>query len=630
MVAPSAAGRWEWYFILALVAAIFLAYQPAWRAGFIWDDDAHVMPPDMRSWHGLWRIWFEVGAVQQYYPLLHTFSWLEFPLFGENPLGYHLVNIGVHALNAVLLWRLLRRLEVPGAAWGAAIFALHPVMVESVAWITEIKNTLSALFCFTATLAYLRFEDDRRHSSYALALGLFTAAVLSKTTTAVLPGVLLVLAWWRRGKLDWRRDWLPVLPFVAVGAADGLGVAWVEWKVIGAQGSDFAFSWLERGLIAGRAAWFYAWKIVWPADLLFFYPRWAISTSVATQWLYPLAALGVLAGFWALRRWTRGPLAVALLFLGMLLPILGFLNVYLFVFSFVADHLQYLGGIALIAGLAAGGAILGRRLDPIARRAAAVALLGVLAVLTWRQCRMYRDEEMLYRVTLAQNPDAWLAHGNLGGLLVKAGRNEEALGHLTTARRFHPEKIEINYNLGLALLRLHRPAEAAPLFQDVLKAKSDDVESLGNLGDALVQQNRLTEAIPYYERAVALRPDLAGVQNNLGNALLATGRLDQAVAHLDQAVRLQPEDAEAHYNLGLALAHLGRLPEAIAHDEMALQLRPNDAGAHLNLGEALLQAGRAAEAIPHFREALRLDPTMTEARQDLEMALRGASRGPLR
>jgi tetratricopeptide (TPR) repeat protein len=584
----------------------------------------------MRSWHGLWRIWFEVGAVQQYYPLLHTFSWLEFPLFGENPLGYHLVNIGVHALNAVLLWRLLRRLRVPGAAWGAAIFALHPVMVESVAWITEIKNTLSGMFCLAATLAYLRFEDDRRRSSYALALGLFTCAVLSKTTTAVLPGVLLVLAWWRRGRLDWRRDWLPVLPFVAVGAVDGVGVAWVEWKVIGAQGSDFAFSLVERGLIAGRAAWFYAGKIVWPADLLFFYPRWTISTASLAQWLYPLAALAVLAGGWLLRKRSRGPLAVVLLFVGTLLPILGFLNVYLFVFSFVADHLQYLGGIALITGLAAGGTLVGGRLGPIGRQTTAVALVGLLAVLTWRQCRMYRDEELLYRVTLAQNPDAWLAHGNLGGLLVKAGRNEEALEHLAIARGFHPEKVEINYNLGLALLRLHRPAEAALRFQDVVQAKPNDVESLGNLGDALVQQNRLAEAIPYYERAVTLRPDLSGVQNNLGNALLATGRLDLAVGHLEQAVRLQPEDAEAHYNLGLVLAHLGRLPEAIAHDEAALRLKPADAGAHLNLGEALLQAGRAAEAIPHFREALRLDPTMTEARQALEMAQRGAARGPLR
>jgi tetratricopeptide (TPR) repeat protein len=616
--------------MLVLVAAVFLAYQPAWRAGFIWDDDAHVMPPDLRSWHGLWRIWFEVGAVQQYYPLLHTFSWLEFPLFGENPLGYHVVNIGVHALNAVLLWRLLRRLQVPGAPWAAAVFALHPVMVESVAWITEIKNTLSGLFCLAATLVYLRFEDNRRGRTYALALFLFTCAVLSKTTTAVLPGVLLVLAWWRRGRLDWRRDWLPMLPLVVVGAADGLGVAWVEWRVIGAQGSDFAFTLVERCLIAGRAAWFYAGKIVWPADLLFFYPRWTIRASDVALYLYPAAAFAVLAGLWLLRRRTRGPLAVALLFLGLLAPILGFLNVYLFVFSFVADHLQYLGSIALIAGLCAGGAILGRRWSPSALRGLAVAILALLAVLTWRQCRMYRDEETLYRVTLAQNPDAWLAHGNLGGLLVKAGHNEEAIEHLAIARRFHPEKIEINYNLGLAYLRLHRPAEAAPLFQAVLQTRPDDVESLGNLGDALVQQDRLAEAIPHYERAVQLRPELAGVQNNLGNALLATGRLEAAVAHLEQATRLQPDNAEAHFNLGLVLAHLGRLSEAIAHDEAALRLKPDDAGAQLNLAEALLQAGRAAESIPHFREALRLDPTMTEARQGLDLADRALPQGPLR
>ncbi len=626
--APAPAdARWtrgEWLFVAALVAAVFLVYQRAWGAGFIWDDDAHVTPPELRSLHGLWRIWFEVGAVQQYYPVLHTFSWLEYPLFGDRPLGYHLVNIGLHALNAVLLWRLLRRLQVPGARLAAALFAVHPVMVESVAWITEIKNTLSGCFCLVAALAWLRFDETRRPGWYALALGRFTLAVLSKTTAAVLPGVLLVVAWWRRGTLSWRRDWRPLLPFLAVGAADGIFVAWVEWKVIGAQGSSFTFNFVERTLIAGRALWFYVGKIVWPGELIFFYPRWTIDAHAPGAYLYPLAALVVLGLLWAWRGRARGPLAGALIFVGALLPTLGFLNVYLFIFSFVADHLQYLAAMAALTLAAAGLTQLERWVNAPAVRLLGVLLLSILGVLTVRQTRMYRDEETLYRVTLAKNPEAWLAHGNLGGLLVKAGRYDEAIEHLTIARRYHPEKTEVIYNLGLALLRERRIAEATPLFGELVRLKPDDVEGLTRLADVLVMQDHVPQAIPYYERAAALNPTLVGVQNNLGNALLATGRVAEGVAHFEQVLRLDPNDAEAHFNLGLALPHLGRLPEAIAHDEAALRLKPDDAAAHFNLGEALLQVGRPVESVLQFREALRLDPTMTEARQGLEMAQRVA------
>ncbi len=619
---PASLSRREWYFLLALVAVVFLAYQPAWHAGFVWDDDAHVTPPDLRSWHGLARIWFEVGAVQQYYPLLHTFTWLEYPLFGDTATGYHLVNIGMHALNAVLLWLILRRLRVPGAAFAAGVFALHPVMVESVAWMTELKNTLSGFFGLGAALVYLRFDEERRWQSYAAALGLFVLALLSKTTAATLPGALLVVFWWQRGRLSWRRDWTPLLPFFVLGAANGLFVAWIESTVIGAQGSDFAFNVIERTLIAGRAVWFYLGKIVWPADLVFMYPRWSINQADAAQFLWPAAVLAGLAALWLLRSRSRGPLAAALFFIGTLLPILGFLNVYLFVFSFVADHLQYMACAGVIVLAAAGGAGLKRWLGEPATRGLGLAVLALLGVLTWRQSRMYRDEETLYRQTLARNPDAWLIQGNLGGLLVKTGRSAEAIEHLLIAQRFHPEKPEVMYNLSLALLRTHHPAEAIPLLQDLVQAKPDDVESLTHLGDAFVLQNRMTEAIPVYERAVRLKPDLPKVENNLGNALLSTGRIEESVAHFEQALRLKPDDIEPHYNLGLVLAHLGRLPEAIRHDETVLRLRPDDAAAHLNLGDALLQAGQPREAASHFQEALRLDPSLTDARDGLEAARR--------
>jgi tetratricopeptide (TPR) repeat protein len=451
---------------------------------------------------------------------------------------------------------------------------------------------------------------------------LFTLALLSKSTAATLPGALLVVFWWQRGQLSWRRDWLPLVPFFVLGAANGLFVAWVESTVIGAQGADFAFSFIERGLIAGRVIWFYLGKLVWPADLLFMYPRWSISPAEPVQYLWPAAVLAGLAALWLARRRSRGPLAAALFFIGTLFPVLGFLNVYIFVFSFVADHLQYSASAGAIVLAAAGGAGLQRWLGAPVARGLGLALLAVLGVLTWRQSRMYRDEETLYRTTLARNPDAWLVQGNLGCLLVKTGRSAEAIEHLAIAWKFHPDRPEVMYNLSLALLRTHRPAEAIPLLEQLVRVKPDDIEGLSHLGDALVVLQRVPEAIPYYERAAQLEPGRATLQNNLGNALLSTGRLEEGAAHLEQAVRLDPDSVEAHFNLGLVLAHLGRLPEAIRHAEIVVRLEPNDASAQANLGATLLQAGRTQEAALHFQEALRMDPRLTEARDGLEAARR--------
>ena len=626
---PGEWSRRDGWFVVALVAAVCLAYQPAWRAGFIWDDDAHVMPPELRGWHGLWRIWFEIGAVQQYYPLLHTVSWLQYPFFGDNPLGYHLFNIGVHAADAVLFGLVLRRLRVPGAWLAAGIFALHPVMVESVAWITELKNTLSGLFYLLATLAYLRFDAGRRGRWYAASLGLFVLALLSKTTAATLPGALLVVFWWRRGRLSWPHDVRPLLPFFALGAVDGIFVAWVEAKVIGAQGADFAFTFIERGLIAGRVLCFYAGKLLWPAELIFMYPRWSVSQADAAQYGYPVAVLAGLAALgWLARKQVRWPLAAALIFAGTLLPVLGFLNVYIFVFSFVADHLQYMAAMGLIAVAAAGMDALGRRLGGTVVRVLGLALLAGLGVLTWRQSRIYRDAETLYRLTLEQNPDAWLAHGNLGGLLLKSGRYEEAVAHLTAARKFHPERTELQFNLGLALLRLHRPAEAIPLFQAAVGANPRDVESLRNLGDALLQQGSVPQAISAYEAALQLQPDQPSVLNNLGDALLSVGRTAEGMDRLEQALHFHPDNADAHFNLGLALSQLGRLPEATGHFEAVVRLNPDDASAQYNLGSALLQGGRPGEAAACFQAALRLDPRMDQARAGLDEARRQAGTAP--
>ena len=343
-----------WLFVVALWIVLLIVYQPVWNGGFLWDDAAHVTRPDLRSWEGLWSIWSAPGATQQYYPFTHTFFWLQHRLWGDTPLGYHLVNITLHAAAASMAGLILYRLSIPGAYFAAAIFALHPVQVETVAWITEIKNTLSAVFYLGAAIAWLRYKEKANAGAYAISLGLFVLALCSKTVTATLPAALLVIAWWQRGRLSWRHDVLPLVPFFIFGIAAGLSTVWVERSLVGAEGAAFDLTPIERGLIAGRALWFYAGKLLWPVNLVFIYPRWNVSQAHGWQYVYPAAALAVLAVAWAVRRRWRGPLAGLLYFAGTLFPALGFFNVYPFLFSFVADHFQYLASLGLITLAAAG------------------------------------------------------------------------------------------------------------------------------------------------------------------------------------------------------------------------------------------------------------------------------------
>ncbi len=333
--------------VLLLVSVVF-AYFPVLRGGFLWDDDAHVTKLALRSLHGLGRIWFELGATQQYYPVLHSAFWIEHRLWGDAVLGYHLTNLAFHATAAWLLVLVLRRLDFPAPWLAALIFALHPVGVESVAWISEQKNTLSAAFYLGAALLYLHFDETRRQRWYFLSLGLFVLALLTKRVTASLPAALLVVFWWRRGRLEWRRDVQPLVPWLAIGAASGLFTAWVEQRFIGAEGADFSFTAVQRVLLAGRVIVFYLSKLIWPVNLMFIYPRWSVEVASAWQYVFPVGSVIFLAALVYYAKKRRGPLAGFLFFAGTLFPVLGFVNVYPFVFSFVADHFQYLASLGII------------------------------------------------------------------------------------------------------------------------------------------------------------------------------------------------------------------------------------------------------------------------------------------
>lgn len=623
----------------ALVIVTVLAYWPALGGGLLWDDQAHITRPDLQSLHGLTRIWFDLGATQQYYPLLHSAFWLEHQLWGDAQVGYHLTNILLHAAAAWLVFLVLRQLKVPGALLAAAIFALHPVHVESVAWISEQKNTLSAVFYLAAMLSYLWFDEYRRSALgkpraakfYWLALGLFLLGLMTKTVTATLPAALLVVFWWQRGRLSWRRDVLPLLPFFVSGAAAGAITAWVERKLIGAEGAAFELSFLQRGLIAGRALWFYAAKLLWPADLTFIYPRWEPNPAAWWQWLFPVAALLLLLALWAIRRRWRAPLAGVLFFVGTLFPVLGFLNVYPFIYSFVADHFQYLASLGLITLFAVGVALGLTMLSPTARRGGmvvAVGLVGALAGLTWNQCRMYADSVALYGATIERNPTCWMAYNNLGDQYLLQGQLPQAIEQYRTAIKLNPMCVEAHSNLGVALAEGGQLDQAVSEYSEALRIAPGNAEAQYNFGNLLAKMGRTSEAIAHYQRAAELNPGSADVQLNLGIAYRTTGASEEAIAHLARSVTLDPDSFATRLNLADALVRRGRPQEAIEHFVAAARLKPDSSEAQNNWGTALLALDRPDEALGHFRSALVLDASSAEAYYNLGTALAATKQFP--
>ncbi len=608
---------------LALLLATLAAYSPALRGGLLWDDDFHVTRPELQPVHGLERIWFEVGATQQYYPALHSAFWLEHRLWGDATLGYHLANVLLHALAAGLFILVLRRLAVPGAVLAGFIFALHPVAVESVAWISEQKNTLSTVCYLAAALAYLRFDRDRRPAWYLAALGCFLLALLSKSVTATLPAARLVIFWWQRGRLSGRRDVAPLVPWFALAVASGLLTAWIERRYIGAEGAAFSLSLAERGLLAGRIIWFYLGKLLWPSNLIFIYPRWDVRAGQAWQYLFPLAAAALFAGLWLLRRRSRAPLAAGLLFVGTLFPALGFFNVYPFIFSFVADHFQYLASLGVIAFAAAAAA----RWQGPAARTAAVLLLGGLGILTWRQSRIYRDAATLYRTTISRNPACWMAYTNLGTLLMDGGQPQASLPYFRRALELKPDSPEEHLDLGDALRALGKPAEAMAQYREALRLAPRIAAGHYNLGVVLVSLDRRPEAIVEYRAAVDLRPGYAEAHNNLGNALRESGRLAEAVVEGRRALDLAPNSAVVRNNLGIELMMLNRLAEARTQLEQAVRLRPGYPEAQNNLGNVLRALGDPA-AQARYEEAIRLNPRFAEAHYNLAVLQAAAGRMP--
>ena len=584
-----------------LVMLALVAYLPAFAGGFVWDDWILVTEPLVRRLDGVASIWLSPSDIRyegHYWPVVYTSFWLEHKLWGLHPTGYHAVNVALHALNSVLLWRLLVRLSVPGAWLAAAVFVVHPVHVESVAWIIERKDLLSALFYLGAVHAWLRFKEESSLWRWLLCLLLLLGALLSKSIAVTLPAALLLLQWWREGRVTWR-DAGCILPLALAAAA--VTVADVSFYRDRVE-SAFDYTYVERALIAARALWVYARQLVWPGSMPIFYPRWEVHSNDVVGWLALATALIIGAVLWLARgRMGRGPFVGALFFVLTLSPILGFVDFRFMDIAFVADRFQYLASIGPLAVLLAVGVHVSARMSPKGRAGGIVAagvILVALSALTWRLSGIYRDDLTFARHAVEQNP-----RHHFGQILLSYALNAEHdhEGALAAAKR------AVNLAEGSRGI----DSAAAPLA----------------MGRVLLTQDRPERAETQLRRALesSIRNRRAVVQLELARSLVSQTRYDEGLALYEELLAEYPGNDLAHLYRGRAFHGSGRYENAADALKSGLAVvRHPDTEPHLRamLGESLRKQRRFHVAATQLDKALALNPNHIQtlvARHDLEV-----------
>jgi protein O-mannosyl-transferase len=573
---------------MVIVLLTIFTYLPALRGGFIFDDSTSIIDNQLvKASDGLFRVWFTTEP-PDYYPLTWTMWWVEWRLWGDNPIGYHVVNVLLHAANAILVWIILQQLKIPGAWLAGLVFAIHPVNVATVAWISEQKSTLSMFFYALAILLYLRFDEEGRWNWYGLALAAFLLALFSKTAVVMLPVVLLGCAWWKRGKVRWK-DVVRSVPFFMLSLFLGLVTIWFQFEHILKGHPAWTNSFLSRVIMSGEVPWFYLSKVFWPVGLTLVYPRWNLDSSQWISYLPGIALLSCLALFWQKRNTWGRPLLFALgYFLAMLLPVAGVLDQGFYTYTLVADHWQYYAIVGVIALAVATGEKCARRIgkqNGSIGELAVVVVLVLLVAASWNRAGVYADDEALWRDNLAKNPRSWLAHTNLGGDLEQAGETEEARGHYEQALQINPDYAPAHYNLGRILWQAGHAQEAVRHWELALRDNPDLAEAHYSLGVALRQGGKTREATIHWEEAVRLDPDYVEARIDLGSARFEQGQIQEAIAQYEQALRINPDYAEVRYNLGLALQQAGRIPEAIVQYRQALRIKPDYPEVHEKLGQ---------------------------------------------
>ena len=630
--------------ILALGLLVGVCYLPAmlW-GGFVWDDRVFTEAEPVRAGvDGLWRIWFspsDITSEGHYWPLTYTTLWLEHKLWGFDPTGYHIVNVVLHLVNTLLLWGLLARLTVPGAWVVAAVFAVHPLHVESVAWVIERKDVLSGVFYLTAFLAYLRFATARvgqlkgasetRWRPYFLALALFVLGMLCKSIVVTLPVALLIYHWWQQGRVT-GAEVLGLTPFFAVG----LGMVIADMSYYKEDiAMDYAL--LERVIIAARVLWFYVGKLLCPVGLAVIYPHWAVEVADPLAWSYVATGVAVLALLYRYRhRIGRGPLAGALFFAVTLSPVLGFIDFGYMQFSFVADRYQYLAGVGvltvLIGAMAHGVVQLPGALQKGCLAVTMVAL-GAMGILTWQQSGIYRDKVALWRHVMAYNTVAPIAPYNLGTALGELGRLDEAEENLRRALELDPRHASALQNLASVLVRKQHHEQAVDAYRRLIEIDPRSAAAHSGMGIALYYLGRTDEALQSVDRALAIDPNFEEALINrkgmpqvkahadAGVVLMAQGKLDEAEKHLRYVLQSDPKYTIALQNL--ALLHLKRQQYEDARDlyQRIVEMNPDNAVAHSGMGIALYHLGKVEDAIARLDKALTLDPTLEDARANREV-----------
>ena len=645
---------------LIIAAATIAFYIPSIGGGFIWDDDAYVLNNALlQSLDGLKRIWF-TNESPQYYPLVFTTFWIEHYLWGLKPIGYHITNVAIHSLNAILVWFIVRRLKIPGAFIIGLIFAVHPVHVESVAWITERKNVLSGLFYLSALFTFLKFDDGDGRRWYLLSLLFFILALFSKTVACTLPAAILIIRWYKVGMPT--PGFIALLvPFFAGGAIMGLNTARLEITRVGAMGMEWSMTFIERVVLSGKIASFYAAKLFYPAELIFIYPRWTIDATDVYQWVFTAGViLLALALLLSLKKIGRGPSAALAFFLVTLFPALGFFDVYPFRYSYVADHFQYLAslGIITLAVAIPAWALTARGTSSTPMKtlfySVSTAAIIMLGLLTWKQGYVYSGLETLWRDTIRKNPSAWIAYNNLGIVLASRDKLEESVESYRSAIRLKPDHAKARRNLGNALSRLGRFDEAMVEYNESIRLKPFDPETYYNIGITFSDRGNYSEALEYYDKALTYKPnhayahynsaiaytnlnlpeeaikaytnaieskpDFADALNNLGNVTLGLGRLEEATIHYKNAIRYKPYNIYAYNNLGIIFSQQKKFDESISYYRKALKIDPGYADAYYNLGVTLADMGKTGDAISNYLKALEIKPDYTDALNNLGSA----------
>jgi len=630
----SSSARATIWSLAVIVTLTCIAYFPVVRAGYIWDDDDYVTEnPLLLNAQGMWDIWFSIKQPSQYFPLTYASFWFEYRLWGEHPLGYHINNVLLHAANACLVWIILCRLKIPGAMIASLLFAVHPVHVESVAWVTERKNTLSTLFYLLATLQWVKWLDvstsvsvpidemqkgepgTKPHRHWWLAMLFFVLAMFAKTTACTLAPILILIAHLSGHRLD-RRLLLRIVPFFFAGLVMGLITIWYEHVKQGTSGQQFAMSMVDRVSLASRALWFYLGKLFWPMDLSFSYTRWDLGSRPMIWLAYCLACVSLLAGIiLAQRRIGRWAIVASGFFFCSLLPLIGFIPLYTFLYSFVADHYQYVASIAPLAAVGAGMARLKLRMVLVA------PIIAVLIGLTIHRAGIYQNSETLWRDTLAKNPNSWMVNLNLGQVLATdPSKKAEAIASFERAYELAPDRIDTQYRLGTARIAQDRLDEALAIFDQVISVEPKFAEAYFAKAGVLETRGQVDEAEVWYRKSVAVRPTYAQAWFALAVLLESRNRQEEAAEAYLASLLHKPNYAAAHYNLAGIYRKRMQFAEAESHLRHAIAADPDWAEAHVNLGDLLFAQRRFSESAKYFESALQIRPDLTVARRGLDAA----------